>query len=117
MFSGLKYMLKSSFKFVSHSATDGARLFKDDETDNQETPAIDVDNKTIRKNMLVAKVLFGVAFLLCVLGVVFYTENSTIAGGHFLLLAVFFGFKFLQVSKDLMAFTEGSAHGRTEKRQ
>ena len=112
-------MFSSAFRFMTHSATDGAKLFKknDVQTDEQGEPEKIADDKTILKNMTISRIVFGVLFLLCVLGVVTYTENSAIAGGHFLLLAVFFGFKFLQVNKDLTNFTEGNSHGRTEKRQ
>lgn len=117
MFGGMKYMFSSAFRFVKHSATDGAKLFKKQNEDpgTQDEPVV-ADDKTIVRNMVISRAVFGFLFLLCVLGVVAYTENSAIAGGHFLLLVVFFGFKFLQVNKDLTNFTEGKSNGRTEKR-
>jgi len=119
MLGGVKYMLSSAFRFMAHSATDGASLFKKEnaETETPAEPLQVADGKTITKNMVISMILFGVLFLLCVFGVVAYTENSVLAGGHFLLLAFFFGFKFLQVVKDYMNFTEGNSNGRTEKRQ
>lgn len=118
MLGGIKYMFKSMLKFVSHSATDGSRLFKNEkQSENTEQTIVEVDSATIKKNMKAACVIFGVMMTMCVVGVLYYTPTSTIAGGHFLLLSVFFGYKFWQCSNDLMNFTDGGKHGRTEKRQ
>lgn len=118
MLGGIKYMLGSMLKFVSHSATDGSRLFKGQQTSEAEEQVdTKVDSATIKKNMKIACAIFGTMMTLCINGVLFYTSTSAIAGGHFLLLAVFFGYKFWQSSNDLMNFIEGGTHGRTEKRQ
>lgn len=118
MLGGIKYMVKSMAKFVSHSATDGSRLFKDKkESDDSGNIEITVSRATIIKNMKVACAIFGAMMTMCVIGVLYYTKTSTIAGGHFLLLSIFFGYKLWQCSNDLMNFTGGGTNGRTEERQ
>lgn len=121
MFSGFKYMFRSMFRFFKHSTTDVAKAFKSAPTESVEgeiEPQVEVvDRNTIIRNMEVSRIVFGALLMLCVLGVVFYTDHSLLAGGHFLLLVLFFGFKFLQVSKDLTEFKEEASHGRTKERQ
>lgn len=118
MLGGIKYMVGSMMKFVSHSATDGSRLFKNEkQSESTEPTEVEVDSSTIRKNMKIACSIFGAMMTLCVIGVLYYTRTSAIAGGHFLLLAIFFGYKLWQSSNDLMNYTDGGKNGRTEKRQ
>jgi hypothetical protein len=104
-FKGLKYMLFSTFRFLKSAVVDGTSLLRKNESEEEGVVDRQVaPPEIIFRNMKISSAIFGVLFLLCVAGVFFYTKSSAIAGVHFMLLAVFFGYKLVQVSNDILNF-------------